>query len=125
MKHERSQITSSELADAVIRGMQERKAERIVRVDLRELPHAVSDIFLICHGNSDTQVEAIARSVEEQTRKELGEGPWQVEGKENREWLLLDYANVVVHIFYRETRDFYDLEGLWADARIEEIEYQT
>ena len=125
MKHERSQVTSSELADAVIRGMQERKAERIVRVDLRELPHAVSDIFLICHGNSDTQVEAIARSVEEQTKKEFGEGPWHVEGKENGEWLLLDYANVVAHIFYRETRDFYDLEGLWADARIDAIAYQT
>ncbi len=125
MKHERSQVTSSELADAVIRGMQERKAERIIRVDLRELPHAVSDFFVICHGNSDTQVEAIARSVEEQTRKEFGEKPWHIEGKENREWLLLDYASVVAHIFYRETRDYYDLEGLWADAPVEEIAYQT
>lgn len=125
MKHERSQVTSSELADAVIRGMQERKAERIVRIDLRELPHAVCDIFLICHGNSDTQVEAIARSVEEQTREELGEAPWHIEGKDEQQWLLLDYANVVAHIFYRETRDFYDLEGLWADARIDEIAYQT
>ncbi|MFB6257677.1 MAG: ribosome silencing factor [Flavobacteriales bacterium] len=125
MKHERSQVTSSELADAVIRGMQERKAERIVRIDLRGLSHAVCDIFLICHGNSDTQVEAIARSVEEQTKKEFNEGPWQIEGKENQEWLLLDYANVVAHIFYRETREHYDLEGLWADAPVEEIAYQS
>lgn len=125
MKHERSQASSSELADAVIRGMQERKAERIVRIDLRGLPHAVCDIFVICHGNSNTQVEAIADSVEEQTRKDVGEKPWHIEGKEEQEWLLLDYANVVAHIFYREVREFYDLEGLWADATIEEIEYQT
>lgn len=124
MKQERSQVTSSELADAVIRGMQERKAERIVRIDLREVPHAVSDLFVICHGNSDTQIEAIARSVEEQTRNELDETPWQIEGRSNSEWLLLDYANVVAHIFYRDTREFYDLEGLWADARVEEIAYQ-
>ncbi len=124
MKQERSQVTSSELADAVIRGMQERKAERIVRIDLREVPHAVSDLFVICHGNSDTQIEAIARSVEEQTRNELDETPWQIEGRSNAEWLLLDYANVVAHIFYRDTREFYDLEGLWADARVEEIAYQ-
>lgn len=124
MKHERSQVTSSELADAVIRGMQERKAERIVRIDLREVPHAVCDLFVICHGNSDTQIEAIARAIEEQTRSEVGETPWQIEGKANAEWLLLDYANVVAHIFYRDARDFYDLEGLWADARVDEIAYQ-
>ncbi len=125
MKHERSQVTSSELADAVIRGMQERKAERIVRIDLRELPHAVCDLFVICHGNSDTQVEAIARAVEEQTRSEVNETPWHIEGKDDSKWFLLDYANVVVHIFYRDTRDFYDLEGLWADAKVEEIAYQV
>lgn len=124
MKHERSQVTSSELTDVVIRGMQERKAERIVRIDLREIPHAVCDSFVICHGNSDTQMEAIARSVEEQTHNELNEKPWHIEGKENAEWYLLDYANVVVHIFYRDAREFYDLEGLWADASIEEIAYQ-
>lgn len=125
MKNERSEITSSELADVVVRGMQERKAERIVRIDLRELPHAVCDQFVICHGNSDTQIEAIARAVEEQTLKEADEKPWHIEGTGNAEWILLDYANVVVHIFHREMRDFYDLEGLWADARIEAIEYQV
>ena len=113
------------LADAVIKGMQEKKANRITLVDLREIQNAVCDFFVICHGESDRQVGAIAGSVEDETLKLVGDKPWHKEGKDNAEWILLDYVNVVVHIFHREARDFYDLESLWADAKIKEIEYQV
>lgn len=104
------------LVDAVVRGMQEVKAKDIVHLDLREIPNAVSDHFIICHGGSTTQVEAIAKSVEKFTLQEVNEKPWHTEGKENAGWILLDYVNVVVHIFQREVREFYAIDQLWADA---------
>ena len=113
------------LADAVIKGIQEKKGNQIVLVDLRDIQNAVCDFFVICHGDSDRQVGAIASSVEDETLKLVGDKPWHKEGKDNAEWILLDYVNVVVHIFHREAREFYDLESLWADAKIKEIEYQV
>ena len=115
----------SELVDAIIHGMQEIKAKDIVSLDLRGTGNSTCDHFVICHGDSNTQVEAIAASVEKETRKLAGEKPWHTEGRENAEWILLDYVNVVVHVFYRETREFYDLEGLWADAKAERFEYEV
>lgn len=106
----------------VISGIQEVKGKDIIHLDLRHVPNAVSDHFIICHGDSDTQVEAIAGSVQRQMREQLGERPWHVEGIRNAEWVLVDYVNVVVHIFHRDKREFYDLEGLWADARVHNIE---
>ena len=109
------------LASIVIKGMQEKKAMDIVCLDLRKLENTVSDFFVICHGNSNTQVDAIADAVEDEVRKKIGEKPWHREGFTNAEWILLDYANVVVHIFQKEIRDFYKLENLWADAVITKV----
>lgn len=80
---------------------------------------------MICHGDSSTQVDAIADSVIEETRKETGEKPWQKEGMENAQWILIDYVDIVVHVFHREAREFYAIESLWADAPSEEINYEV
>lgn len=113
---------SDTLADLVVRGMQDRKAADIVVLNLKELKNAVADYFIICSANSDTQLDAIARSVEEEIEKVTGESPWQTEGRTNREWVLLDYVDVVVHVFLRDRRKFYALEELWGDADISYIE---
>ena len=96
--------------------MQENKAQDIVVLDLRKLSSAVCDYFVICSGESSTQVDGIANSVARFTRKELQEKPWHIEGKTNSEWILLDYIDVVCHIFYKDARKFYELEELWADG---------
>ena len=113
---------SDTLADLVVRGMQDKKAADIVVLNLKELKNAVADYFIICSANSDTQLEAVARSVEEEIEKVTGESPWQTEGRTNREWVLLDYVDVVVHVFLRDRRKFYALEELWGDADISYIE---
>lgn len=113
---------SDTLADIVVRGMQEKKASDIVVLNLKELKNAVADYFIICSANSDTQIDAVARSVEEEVEKLTGEYPWQTEGRTNREWVLLDYVDVVVHVFLRDRRKFYALEELWGDADISYIE---
>jgi ribosome-associated protein len=113
---------SDTLADLVVRGMQDKKASDIVVLNLKELKNAVADYFIICSANSDTQLEAVARSVEEEIEKVTGESPWQTEGRTNREWVLLDYVDVVVHVFLRDRRKFYSLEELWGDADISYIE---
>ncbi len=110
------------LKEAIVKGMQELKAEDIVCIDLREIPTAVTDFFVICHGNSSTQVEAIAKSVKETVLDILREKPWHQEGETNAEWILLDYVDVVAHVFYNEAREFYNVEALWADAPTELIE---
>ena len=120
MKINKMKITKEEsamLAEIAIKGMQEKKAKEIVCLDLRNINNAVSDFFVICHGDSNTQVDAIADSVEFEIKKAIGENPWHREGFENAEWILLDYVNVVVHVFQKPQRDFYRLEDLWADAK--------
>ncbi|GAA4367024.1 ribosome silencing factor [Hymenobacter saemangeumensis] len=102
--------------------MQDKKASDIVVLNLKELKNAVADYFVICSANSDTQLDAVARSVEEEVEKLTGESPWQTEGRTNREWVLLDYVDVVVHVFLRDRRQFYALEELWGDAEISYIE---
>jgi ribosome-associated protein len=109
-------IDSEILCKAIVEGMQDNKAKDIVVLDLREIHAAVCDFFVICSGESTVQVDGINSAVTRFTRKELQERPWHVEGKTNSEWILLDYVNVVAHIFYKDARSFYDLEGLWADA---------
>jgi ribosome-associated protein len=101
--------------------MQEKKAADILVMDLRNVPNSVADYFVICSGNSDTQIEAISDSVEGVTLKEGFERPYHIEGKKNLEWVLLDYINVVVHIFKKDKRTFYGLENLWGDAVALEI----
>lgn len=105
------------LCDAIVEGMQENKAQDIVVLDLREIPTAVADFFVICSGESSIQVDGISAAVARFTRKELSEKPWNIEGKINKEWVLMDYVSVVAHIFYQDRRSFFDLEDLWADAK--------
>ncbi|TNF49523.1 MAG: ribosome silencing factor [Bacteroidetes bacterium] len=116
MRKVNKEVDSKVLCDAIVEGMQENKAQDIVVLDLREITNAVCDFFVICSGESSTQVEGISNTVTRHTRKELKEKPWHIEGKTNSEWVLLDYINVVAHIFYKDARPFYDLEDLWADA---------
>ena len=113
---------SDTLADLAVRGLQDRKGQDIVVLNLKELKNAVADYFIICSASSDTQLDALARSVEEEVEKATGEAPWQSEGRTNREWVLLDYVDVVVHVFLRERRQFYALEELWGDAEITHVE---
>lgn len=120
----KSSSASEELVNEIVKGIQEVKGHEILTVDLRNIPNSVTDFFVICHGNSDTQVEAISRSVIDTVESELNEKPVHKEGTDNAEWILLDYFNVVVHIFKPETREYYNLEKLWADADVKEIEYQ-
>ena len=116
MEKEFREDDSKVLCDAIVEGMQENKAKDIVVLDLREIHNAVCDYFVICSGESSTQVDGISSSVVRHTRKELSDKPYSIEGKSNREWVLLDYVSVVAHVFYKETRTFYELEDLWADA---------
>ena len=115
-------IDSEKLSDAIVIGMQEKKATDIVLLDLRKVKNAVADFFVICSGNSDKQLEAISDSIDEQVFKILKEKPWHLEGKNNKEWMILDYISVVSHIFRKDKRQFYSLEKLWGDAEITEIE---
>ncbi len=114
-------VNSQVLCDAIVEGMQENKAQDIVVLDLREISNAVCDFFVICSGESSTQVDGISNSISRFTRKELQEKPWHIEGKTNSEWILLDYINVVAHVFYKDARPFYDLEDLWSDAKRTDI----
>lgn len=109
------------LADSVIKGLQEKRGKDIVMLDLRNLNSSVADIFIVCHGDSSTHVDGLARSVEEVLEKQFGETPAHVEGKQNAQWILLDYISVVVHIFQPDQRAYYGIERLWADADIREI----
>lgn len=110
------------LLDSAIEGIFEKKGSDVVKVDLRKLENRIADYFIICHGKSTTQVDSIAESVEDSVRTNIGEKPFNVEGKKNCYWVLLDYGNVLVHVFLEEYRNFYDLESLWADADIEKLE---
>ena len=104
------------LCDAIVEGMQENKTKDIVVLDLRAITSAVCDFFVICTGDSNTHIDGISSSVLRETRKKLKEKPWHTEGQKNREWILMDYVSVVAHVFLRDTRSFFDLEDLWADA---------
>ncbi len=115
------EISSEEIRDRVIEGIQKKKGHDIVVLDLEKIEIAVCRYFVICHGDSNTQVSAIAESVEEVVKKELQEHVWHREGYRNAQWILLDYGDVVVHVFEKPYREFYDLEGLWADAAREDI----
>jgi ribosome-associated protein len=103
----------------VIKGIFEKKGHNVLKIDLRKLENRIADYFVICHGSSVTQVDSICDSVEDIVRKEAGEKPLHIEGLENRYWVLIDYGNVIVHIFLEEYRGFYSLESLWADAEVE------
>ncbi len=110
--------TTEKLVETVIYGMLEKKASEITTIDLRNIPTAVCDYYIICHAQSNTQVEAIAESVGFEAKKQLNDLPVHIEGNQLAEWILMDYVDVVVHVFQESRRRFYNLEDLWADAEI-------
>lgn len=114
----KKKVNTDELITVIIKGIEEVKGEDIQLFDLREIENTVTDYFIICTGNSNTQVNAISGSVQKIVGKELKDKPWHVEGEANAEWVLMDYVNVVVHVFQKSTREFYDIESLWGDAKI-------
>jgi len=109
---------STYISELAIHGIQEKKGNDIVRLDLRNIHSSVSDYFVICHADSATQVKAIANSIEDEIYKALQQEPWRKEGLEYGEWILLDYVNVVIHVFRTDKREFYGVEELWGDAEI-------
>jgi ribosome-associated protein len=111
---------NSKLVKSIIRAIQDKKGENIVSLDLRKIPEAVADFFIICEASNQPQIRAISDSVEEQVKKNCSEIPYHHEGKQSMQWVLIDYVNVVVHIMMPEQRKFYRLEEMWSDAPQEE-----
>lgn len=114
-------VSTDDLISVIIKGIDDVKGEDIQLLDLRGIDNTVCDYFIICSGNSNTQVNAISGSVQKTVSKELKDKPWHIEGQNNSEWVLMDYVNIVVHIFQKHVREFYDIESLWGDAEITEI----
>ncbi|NVK28276.1 MAG: ribosome silencing factor [Flavobacteriia bacterium] len=116
------QPTFPALIKEILEGIQDNKGKDITIMDLTELENSVCDYFVITTGNSNTQVKSISEAVEKRVREQLGDKPWHVEGADRSEWVLMDYVNAVVHVFQRDSREFYDLESLWGDAKIHHLE---
>ena len=112
---------NSKIFKSIIKAIREKKGENIIALDLRKIPEAVADFFVICEANNTTQVKAISDSVEDTLKSECGEMPYKHEGHQARQWILIDYINIVVHIMHTETRKFYKLEEMWSDAELEEF----
>lgn len=115
-------ISNDDLIANIIKGIEEVKGNDINILDLRAIDNTVCDYFIVCNGNSNTQVNAIVNSVQKIVSKELKDKPWHVEGSDNAEWVLMDYVNVVVHVFQKHIREYYNIESLWGDAKIISIE---
>ena len=113
--------SSEQLNQAIIEGIRDKKGKHIVQLDLRRLDDAPADFFIICEGDSNTHIKAISDSIYKRVKDELNTMPSHTEGATNARWVLMDYFNTIVHVFYPETRQFYDLEQLWSDARATEF----
>jgi ribosome-associated protein len=111
---------NSKIFKTIIRAVQDKKGEHTASLDLRKIHEAVADYFIICEATNQPQLRAIADEVEERVKKACGETPYHHEGRQNAQWILLDYVNIVVHIMLSETRKFYKLEEMWSDAVLEE-----
>lgn len=114
-------IRVSHLIDEIILGIENVKGENIHQLDLRELDNTPCDFFIVCSGNSNTQVTAIVNSIQKNVSKKLSEKPFHTEGLVNAEWVLIDYVNVVVHVFQNSIREYYNIEELWGDAKSTQI----
>lgn len=119
---QKKKASADELITLILHGIEEVKGNDINLLDLREIENTVCDYFIICNGTSNTHVNAIVSSIQKTVSKAIKDKPWHVEGSENAEWVLMDYVNVVVHVFQRHIREFYDIEGLWGDAKVTVIE---
>ncbi len=113
---------ADQLITTIIRGIEDVKGKEIILLDLREIENTVCDYFIICEGTSNTQVNAIVSSIQKQVSKTTKDKPWHIEGTDNAEWILMDYVNVVVHVFQKHIREYYDIESLWGDAITTQIE---
>ena len=111
---------NSKILKTIIHAIQEKKGENIISLDLRKIPEAVADFFIICEASNTTQVKAIADFVEDEVKEKCGEAPYKHEGRQALQWILIDYVNVVVHVMLPEPRKFYQLEEMWSDAVMEE-----
>lgn len=112
---------SAKLVEVITEALLDKKAEEITVLDVRELT-TLADIFVVCHATTDVQIKAIADNVHSFTKDRLGEQAWKEEGRDTRRWVILDYVNVVVHIFRKDLREYYALERMWNDAEVKHIE---
>jgi len=113
---------NSKIFKTIIQAIQEKKGENVISLDLRKIPEAVADFFIICEASSTTQVKAIADSIEGEVEKNCDELPYKHEGRQSLQWVLIDYVNVVIHVMLPENRRFYKLEDMWSDAPQEKHE---
>ena len=120
-KQRTKQPQLEQLNHAIVEGIRDKKGKKIVQLDLRKLGDAPADFFIICEGDSNTHVKAITDSIHKKVKEELETAPSHTEGSSNSKWILMDYFNTVVHVFHPETRDFYELEHLWSDAKVTEF----
>lgn len=118
----KKEINADQLIATILSGIEDVKGKEINILDLREIENTVCDYFIICEGTSNTQVNAIVNSIQKKVSKELKDKPWHIEGTENAEWVLMDYVNIVVHVFQKHIREYYDIESLWGDAKTTVIE---
>ena len=119
---QKRKTSADELIALILQGIEEVKGQNINLLDLREIENTVCDYFIICNGTSNTHVNAIVGSIQKTVSKASKDKPWHVEGTDNAEWVLMDYVNIVVHVFQKHIREFYDIEGLWGDAKFTTIE---
>lgn len=115
-------VETSQILDSAVEGLRRIKGKEITIIDLTTINHTECSYFLICHGTSGTQVDALAQSVEETVTELTGEKVWHKDGYRNAIWILLDYGDIMVHVFREESRTFYNLEGLWSDAKVTRLE---
>ena len=118
---QKGKASTDELIALILQGIEDVKGHDILLLDLREIENTVCDYFIICNGTSNTQVNAIVGSIQKTVSKAIHDKPWHIEGQDNAEWVLMDYVNVVVHVFQKHIREFYDIEGLWGDAKFTEV----
>ncbi|MCB0398756.1 MAG: ribosome silencing factor [Winogradskyella sp.] len=118
----KEKTSADQLITTIIAGIEEVKGKEITILDLRDIENTVCDYFIVCEGTSNTQVNAIVNSIQKLVSKTTKDKPWHIEGTDNAEWVLMDYVNVVVHVFQKHIREYYDIEGLWGDAKTTQIE---
>ena len=115
---QKKQVTAKEVIEQIIEGVQEKKGKEIVVVDMLELGNSICDYFVICQGNSPAQVSAITDSIADMVREKCGKKPYAIDGLRYAQWVAMDYGDILVHIFLPDVRKFYDIEHLWADAKL-------
>ncbi|MBR5455521.1 MAG: ribosome silencing factor [Bacteroidaceae bacterium] len=118
---QKSTVTAKEVIEQIIEGIQEKKGKGIAVVDMLELGNSICDYFVICQGNSPAQVSAITDSIADMVREKCGKKPYAIDGLRNAQWVAMDYGDILVHVFLPDVRKFYDIEHLWADAKLTEI----